>query len=206
MGYTYPLTMPTTPKPEEILHRLIRIQAKSISPYTGASQTYAHQGAYWQFQLNYPTMTQTNINAWIAFLLKLKGMVGTFYFSDPDPLLGNIYTSTPIVAAGGFDSDMCSVETSGWTASKTGLLLPGDWISFSNYEYKRVTTQVDSDGSGNATIYFEPRQRTVVSASTAIATGTSAKGIFKLSDPNIEYSSNELKYGKISLSIVEAIT
>lgn len=202
---SYPLNFFTTVLPSTVIHRFIKVQATSESIFTLASQTYSYAGKRLEFNLQYPPMSHANANAFIAWLLKLDGMVGTFYFSDPDPLLGTGLGS-PVVAAGGFASDMKSVATSGWTASKTGVLLPGDWISFSNHELKRVTDQVDSDGSGNATIYFEHPQRTAVSTGTAIALGTNAKGIFKLSDSNIEYSSDVLRHGRFSIAIKEDIS
>ena len=94
--------------------------------------------------------------------------------------------------------------TSGWTHSQTGVLLKGDWISFSNYEYKRVMADVNSDGSGNATINFYPPMRSTVSGGTSIAT-TNAKGIFKLAVPDAEFTSDFLKYYNLNLIIVEVI-
>ena len=201
--YSYPLTMPTTPKPANSEWTLNMVQGVSTSPFTFKEQIVEHQGKRWEWTLQYPKMTQTTAQAWIEFILELHGKVGTFYFADPDGNVRGVPLGSPVVTA--FASDKLSVTSSGWTATKTGVLLKGDWISFSNYEYKRVMADVNSDGSGNATIYFEPAMHTTVGAGTTIAT-TDAKGIFKLADPKTKFTSDFLKHYEMSLIIVEAIT
>ena len=52
-----------------------------------------------------------------------------------------------------------SIYSTGWDATQTGLLLPGDYIQLEGPELKIVTESVDSDGSGNALITFEPPLR-----------------------------------------------
>jgi len=194
--------MPTAPVPAQSEFLLNMVQGVSTSPFTFKEQIVEHQGKRWEFTLQYPKMTQAAAQAWIEFILELNGKVGTFYFADPDGNCRGTCLGSPTVTA--FASDKLSVTTGGWTATKTGVLLKGDWISFSNYEYKRVMADVNSDGSGNATVYFWPAMRSTVAGGTAIAT-TAAKGIFKLADPKTKFSSDFLKYYEMSLVIVEAI-
>jgi len=195
MSYSYPLTMPATPEPRFHKFRLVRRQSVNDSPQTGKLQITEHLGAFWEIELQYAPMARATAAAWEVFFAMLHGCAGTFYCAYPDGNLRGSGLGTPVVAAGGFAADYLSVDTSGWTASEEGVLLAGDKISFSNYEFKEVIEDVDADGSGLATVKFEPIMRSVVGTGTAIAT-SGAKGIFRLLTPDIEYSSDHLmKYG-----------
>lgn len=196
--------MPAAPVPNFSEFKMIRKEAISESPYTGSRQVVAHQGAYWQATLIYPKMTRAKAAAWIVFFLELQGAIGTFYLADPDGNIQGSGAGTPVVAAGGFAGNLLSVATSGWTASQTDVLKAGDWISFSNYEYKRVLADVDSDGAGLATVYFEPVMRNTVAAATAIACST-AKGKFMLADPSVSWTSDHLIHYGFSLVALEVI-
>lgn len=200
--YSYPLTMPTSPAPISAVFDLDRAQAISESPYTFANQVHEHQGTKFIWTLTYPKMTLADAAAWRAFLMELRGMVGTFYFTPPDGTIRGSGAGSPTVTA--FAGDYRSVTTGGWTPSQSGVLLKGDWISFSDYEMKCVLADVNSDGSGNATVYFEPAKRSSVAGGTAIAT-TSAKGIYRLTTPKISMISDAMKYHEVSIVIQEAI-
>jgi hypothetical protein len=52
-----------------------------------------------------------------------------------------------------------SITTSGWNATETNVLLPGDYIEIEGNELKIVTSSVSSDGAGDAVISFEPPVR-----------------------------------------------
>jgi len=197
--------MPSTPKCSNADWTLKRCQAKSFSSFTGLHQFIDHPGKWWLCTLKYPPMTLLQAQDWIDFLMKLHGQIGTFYLTDPD---GNIKRGnplgTPLVTA--FGSDRLSVTTYGWTANKAGLLYPGDWISFSNYEYKRVVESiVNSDSGGAATIYFEPIMRVPLAGGTAIAT-TSAKGIFHLESHDVAWTTDNLMMYGLTLAIMEELS
>lgn len=199
---SFPLNFPATPAIQKHTLRLVSNNASSDSIFTNQQQIIERAGAYWSYNIVLPPMTLTTAQAWIAFLIQLRGKFGTFYFSDPD---GNIINGTPLGSplAGTLAADRMSLASSGWTASKTGLLMPGDWISFANGEYKRVTAQVNSDGSGAATINFMPAMRTPVTGASAIQT-TAAKGIFRMTLNDTEFNSDEMKHYGLSLSFREA--
>ena len=106
-----------------------------------------------------------------AYKKNYKGEVANYqtYESQnlPKHTVGD-YGGTPLIA--GTITNGSSITTDGWTASKTGLLKEGDVFTIDgvfsvnpqSYETTGllqefvVTSDVDSDGSGNATIQFSP--------------------------------------------------
>ena len=143
-AFSYPLVIPTNVVPSNCIWRIITKQAYSESPFTGSYQVYTHQGAYIEVDITYPPMSRAQAAQWVAFLAELQGLEGTFYFADPDGDIRGTGLGTPLIAAGGFASDGLSVATDGWAAGSTDVLVKGDWIQFSNYEYKRVVADVTS--------------------------------------------------------------
>jgi hypothetical protein len=125
------------------------------SPISGSVQTAELTGGKWMATFSLVTLTRAEAQAWIAFLIKLRGMSGRFYAHDPSNVsaLGSLTGSAPVVNGGSQTGD--SLLVSGFALSTTGVLLAGDAISFDTATWRErhiVTTDVDSDSSGNATI------------------------------------------------------
>jgi len=179
---SYPLTFPSVGI-VSIVPRLVHNNADSTSPFTGQQQIIKQSPAYWSFDLKIAPDYADDAVAFEVWLHSLQGTFGTFYFSYPVYPIQGTPLGTPL--SGALAGDRLSIASTGWTASKTGLLLPGDWISFPNGEYKRVAQQVNSDGSGNATIHFFPEMRVAPTVGTAITT-IGAKGIFRLTTEVID--------------------
>jgi len=129
------------------------------SPLTGAVQTIGMPGTRWKMRISWDNTVLTPAEAGIvkAGLAKLRGManrVRVWNLAHPAPrgtALGNPYVFGAEQAGG-------QLVTAGWSASSTGLLLPGDMIGIGG-ELKMVTERVDSDANGRATIQFEPELR-----------------------------------------------
>lgn len=154
------LTMPTTPG---FLDSRFGLRARTQvfeSPLSGALQTLELPGALWVATYSLPPMTRAQAAAWQAFLVDLGGRAGRFWGYDPDARSPrgayDAAQDTPIVSGAGQTG--ASLATSGWRASITALLLPGDYFSVGG-ELKMVTAQVDSDATGAATIAFKPALR-----------------------------------------------
>lgn len=200
-AFSYPLTMPTEPKPRSAKYRMVKAQTTSRSPYSFASQSYDWGGSQWQVDLEYPPMKKIEARAWVAFLLELQGKSGTFYFYPPDdPVLGT-GGGTPVIDTVISNS---KVSITGGPNSTTNWLLAGDWFSFANGELKRTVKAVDTNSSGHATIIFAPPSRQVPSVAGQVSTAT-ARGIFELVSENIEFDIDLLQIHGIKLVIQEAI-
>ena len=184
MSYSYPLTMPTSPKPSRITWKPLDVVAASESPTSLQQQLYQHPGNAWRVEVALPPMKRAQAAEWIAFGRKLRGRWGTFYFTDPvfaSPR-GNPQGTPQVNGVQTVRS--WTLDTKGWTASQTGLLLPGDMIrvydgSAVKHWLHMVLTQVDSDLGGLATIDVWPSLRNAVIDGRTIYT-VAPFGIFRM--------------------------
>lgn len=127
------------------------------SPLSGATQTLELPGARWYARLDLPELTPEEWRLMAAFCVGLRGQAGRFYLWDHShPAPAGSALGVPVVAGAGQTGT--NLATSGWQASSAGLLLPGDYVQVGD-ELKMVMAQVDSDGSGAATIQVEPPLR-----------------------------------------------
>jgi hypothetical protein len=106
------------------------------SPLSGSTQTEQLTGGAWTFTYNLLPQTRAEAQEWMVFLLKLNGMSGRFYGHDPSNAIpqGTI-PGTPLIK--GASQTGQTLETDGWTASQTGILLAGDAIA---YDTATITT------------------------------------------------------------------
>lgn len=160
MTITYPLTLPAKPGTRSIRWRPDAVVANAVSPFTKQRQSQRNQGQVWMADVTLPPVRDRSVvNQWIAFLLALNGSEGWFKMADPDnfgPL--GVATGSPVVS--GVNQVGPDIVTSGWAASTTGILKAGDRIGLTSGSVMRlhkVLADVDSDGSGNATLSLWPR-------------------------------------------------
>lgn len=110
----------------------------------------------WAAKVNFETLTETEIAKVVGFLAKQSGSFGKFQFTltgYPSPQ--GVATGTPVV--NGASQTGKSVDTSGWTASTTGILLASSAMVFAGHtKVYMLTDDADSDGSGDATLNIEP--------------------------------------------------
>lgn len=84
MAITYPLNTPTNIGIANITLSAENAVAISQSPFTFQQQIVAHPGQRWAASVSLPPMKRQDAEYWIAFLLSLKGQVGTFLLGDPN--------------------------------------------------------------------------------------------------------------------------
>lgn len=84
MAITYPLNTPTNIGIANITLMAENAVAISTSPFTFQQQVVAHPGQRWAASISLPPMKRQDAEAWVAFLLSLKGQVGTFLLGDPN--------------------------------------------------------------------------------------------------------------------------
>ena len=206
MAITYPLSHPTNVGFASASMTAKSVVGVSRSPFTGAQQVQKHQGQWWEFQASLPPMTRATAEEWIAFLLSLNGMQGSFLLGDPlGTTARGIATGTPLVK--GASQTGNSLITDGWTASQTGILKAGDYFQLGNStssKLYKVLNDANSDGSGDATFDIWPNINTAVSDDTAL-TVASAKGLFRLAANEMRWDLQQAqKYG-IAFSAIEVI-
>jgi hypothetical protein len=206
MSITYPLSMPATPpgfRQIELIEN--SIVGVSVSPFTGQQQTYEWPSSYWTAKIELVDMFRANAEKWIAFLLSLHGMAGTF-------LLGDLYgataqgpaTGTPLVNGAGQTGR--SLITDGWTINKTPILKAGDYIQLGTGTTQRLyknLTDANSNGSGQATLDLFPTLRESP-ADNAPITVSNCKGVFRRSSNAQPWSMNKGGLYSIAFEAMEA--
>ena len=136
----------------------------------------------------------------------MNGLYGTFLLGD----LANteprgVGTGTPLVNGASQTGD--ELITDGWTPDTTGILKAGDWIQLGSGSASRlykVLDDVESDVSGNATINIFPSLRSSPSDDDALTT-SSAKGQWRLSSNETNYSIDQMSIYGITFACIEAI-
>lgn len=208
MAETYPLAMPST------AFASIRLIARnavtvSASPFTFSQQVYRHQGQGFEADITLPAMKRADAEEWVSFLLRLRGQYGTFLLGDPNGATprGSASTTagTPVVAGASQTGDELNID--GLPISVTGYLKAGDYIqlgSGASATLHKVLEDVDSDGSGAATLNLFPAVRTAPS-DNAVITVSNCKGNFRLNVNETSWDVNTASIYGITFGAVEVI-
>jgi hypothetical protein len=207
MSISYPLSLPTTTSYKKMNLTATNVVGLSKSPFTLQQQTYQWPGEAWMLDVALPPMKIDQAQAWVAFLVSLRGQLGTFYAGD-EALLAprGIATGTPLVN-GAQNSMSMTLVTKGWTVSVTGILKAGDYIQLGTGVQQRlykVLTDANSDSSGNATLDIFPRLREGVSDNQPISL-TSCQGTFRLPTNDRMWSVDEALIYGIDFKAEEAL-
>ncbi|MCO4782695.1 MAG: hypothetical protein KC646_10265 [Candidatus Cloacimonetes bacterium] len=194
----YPLEFPTY-LIRNLSYRLVRIQGVNTSVFTGHQEVFDH-GHYWEGELTLKALNKSEAFLFQSFLLKLKGLLGSFTmaFKDKEVPLGEA-NRTPIINS--FISDT-KLEVSNLLANQT-LLKSGDMLGFSNGEYKMLVEDLTADAQGVALATIEPGLRVYPGLGSSIDINP-AKGVFRLSNQVDFVVSNAMHYS-FSMSFREVI-
>lgn len=208
MAITYPLTLPTHTGIASIELRAMNAVAYSRSPFTFAGQVHAYTGKAWQADVTLPAMNRSDAEQWVAWLISLKGQLGTFYLGDPlaTTPLGSARNSDGILVDGAVSSGD-TIDIDGAPTSQTDYLKAGDYLQIgtgTSRQLFKVLADVDTDGTGSATVDVWPNVRTTI-ADNASVTVESTQGIFRLASNEQAYSINEASIYGISFGAIEAI-
>ena len=170
-------------------------------------QVVAHAGQRWEAMVGLPAMNRDQAETWIAFLMAMKGGVGTFLMGDP---LGQAPRGagggTPVVSGAAQTGD--ELVITGAPLSTTAWLKAGDYIqlgSGATTTIHKTLTDTDTNGAGAATLDIWPAMRTApTDAATVVISGT--VGLFRINSPEMSWDVSELRVYGITFSAVEAIT
>lgn len=186
MAISYPLTFPTDLGVESF--RVIpRVSAgRNESPFSFAEQIYDWGGQILGIEATMPKMNRETAEIFNAFLFSLNGRVGTFLMPIPGAgdALG-VATGTPLVNGGSQTGN--ELDTDGWTPSQTNILKAGTWLSLGSGSSTRLyknLVDVDSNGSGEATLTLWPNLRSSPADNAAIDI-TNPHGLFRM-DANVQ--------------------
>lgn len=208
MAISYPLSLPTTIGIAQIELRAVNAVAYSRSPFTFAGQAHEYAGKMWQADVTLPPMKRDLAEAWIAFLMSLKGQRGTFFLNDPAAVtpIGSARNSDTVTINGSTTSGN-TLDIQSAPVSTTDYLKAGDYMqigSGTSRQLFKVLTDVDTDSSGTATVDVWPNVRTSI-ADNAPVTFESAKGVFRLASNETSWSVNEASIYGITFGAMEAV-
>lgn len=210
MAESYPLALPTHTGIASVRLLARDVVGVSTSPFNFKQQVYRHQGQRWEADISLPPMLRADAEQWAAFLLRLRGAYGTFLLGDPNGATarGSASTTpgTPLVAGANQTGDELNID--GCPTSATGYLKAGDYIQVgtgASAKLHKVLEDVDTDGSGAATLNLWPKVRTA-NADNAAITVSSAKGVFRLASNETSWDINQASVYGITFGAVEALS
>jgi hypothetical protein len=188
MPISFPITLPFSSKSAcNIDFKPMVGAAAERSPFSGVENVQDTGLRLLQATIDLPPMKrEAAAAAWVAALNSLEGPVGTFYLGDTAwKTPRGVGTGTPLI--NGANQTGEDLVTDGWTPSKTGILLAGDWIQIGtggNSRLFMVVADANSDAGGNATLTIRPRlqYRTAFADNTPI-TVNNPVGVFRLMAP-----------------------
>lgn len=175
------ITLPSTPKPQTMSWRLLMPTQANVSSWTGKRQVVASGRGWWECDFNLPPIVgSTNINAWRAFVALARGTANDFYI-PVDPTAQSALSNT--VRTNGTDQTGRAIATDGWPNSTT-VLQAGQFVTI-NDQLLQVTSNVTSNGSGQATIAVEPPVRQPVADNSVVEYKNPFCKMYMTEEPNI---------------------
>lgn len=205
MSITYPLTIPQTAQKTRI--SIVNNVGESVSPFTFWSQRFDWLADRLLIEMTFPMMKRAEAAQMVAFLMSLRGKVGTFLAGDPMAKTPQgVATGTPLVN-GANAVGSATLATKGWNTSITGILKAGDWLQVGSGETQRIylnLADVNSDSSGHATLDIAPRIREALADNAAI-TKTNTKGTFRLATNQVQWDIEAFLAAQFTLQGVEAL-
>lgn len=194
MAISYPLTLPTNIGIANIELRSINAVAVSASPFTYKQQVQVYDGQRWEADVSLPPMNRDDAEAWVSFLLSLKGRAGSFLLYDP--AAKNIRgTATSVTITGNTGDDSVDITAN-------GTLKAGDYIQLGSAS-DATLHKVLQDYTGTGQLEIWPKLRKDRSAVSA--TLVNASGVFRLSTNEISWSVNDASFFGISFGATEVI-
>lgn len=184
MTISYPRSLPSEMVIQRAVLRPRNIAAEAASRFTSQRQIHAHQGQFWEIEVDLAPHSPADAAAVTAWLSSLEGIVRTFYMGDPmrPTPLGTAASSpgTPLIAGGSQTGQ--EIDGDSGPTSETGWLVAGDYVQIgtgtSSRLYKMLE-DVSTDGSGDFTMSVWPQVRTAFSDNETIAV-SGAVGLFRL--------------------------
>ena len=202
---SYPLTLPTVTGIKTQNFGLTRTISVSQSPFTKQEQVYQHDGEQWKATFTLPPMKKDSAAIWLAFLISLRGRRGTFKMGDQDrKTIQGVATGTILVNGDAQTGNAINLD--GFANSTNNVFKAGDYIQINSYLYM-VSADVNSDASGEATVYVEPSLRTGIEAinddTTVVYSNTTT--LMRLDSNELNWNTNNVSVYGISFACSESL-
>ena len=200
---SYPLTLPTVTGITTQNWGMERVVAVTESPFTNQEQIFEHEGAQWKATFTLPPMKKESAAVWLAFLMSLRGRRGTFKIGDQDrKTIQGVATGTILV--NGASQTGNAINLDGFANSTNNVFKAGDYIQINSYLYM-ISANVNSNSSGEATVYVEPSLRSGIEVindnTTVIYTNTTT--VMRLDSNELNWDTNKVSVYGISFACSE---
>ena len=170
----YPIQFPAqSPVTERLV--LNRRQSTTESPYTFKQQT-VQTASQWALEWSWPPMTYATAESVSAWLLSLKGQIGTFRYFPRQRLTSGL-TGRTLNLPGYAYNDAISVG--GWGANAASSLRLGQFFQIGDQLLTVIGAAAFADANGLVTITFEPELRINYAAGAAV-NFANPSGVFRL--------------------------
>ena len=190
-------TLPKFDKIASVKFYAANAVAISQSPFTFKSSTHFYGGQQWAVDVTYPPLERSEAEEIIAFLLDLRGSVGTFRMGDPNAV------KTRGDATGGFTlSNATNINDEKITVSQLGTnnkFAVGDYLEL-NGQLLKILRQNPVSGD----IHVWPRIRKVSKQGDSVYY-EKPRGLFRLKSASSDFSINNASQYGISFSAVEVV-
>lgn len=132
--------------------KLVQPAQNNISGWTGARQVIASNRGWWECQFMLPPIVGTaNFNPWRAFIAQMRGMANDVRI-PADPTAQSAIANTMSVNGGGQVGRSIAVDG---LPNSTTVLTAGQFVTIGD-QLLQLTANVTTNGSGQATLTFEP--------------------------------------------------
>ena len=197
------LSWPSILYPAQVQWRLRPVTQIHLSPFDGTLQTLRQSGAdVWVVSLSWPKMSPADARELAAFLARLGGRSGRFYFSPSHEPRQATGTGTPVI--NGSSQSGASISIRGWTPGEVAFKR-GDWLSYPDGSsvplLHQVIAQATANGSGVASVQIAPPVRRSVADGTAVEIA-SPVGQFRLAEDEVGVTRQQV-FGSAAFDIVE---
>lgn len=185
MAISFPRSLPTSIGIAQISLRSVNAVAANESPFSFKPQVYSHPGEKWEATISLPKLRREHMAPWKAFLVSMRGQVGTFLLGDPDYVTPRGTVSSCVLTGDAGDSSVAVIMT--------GTLLEGDYIQLGSGASAKLHT-VLQDLSGSGTLEIWPALRSSYTSEAAVL--SNPRGVFKLRSNVTEWEVDSIsKYG-----------
>ncbi len=206
MAVTYPRALPSHTGLMSITLRAVNQTALTSSPFSYKQQIHNHSGQRWECEIQLPPLDREDAEQWVAWLLSLNGMAGSFLLGDPvGGTARGALGGTPLV--NGASQTGASLSIDGCSNSITGWLKAGDYIQLgggASASLHKVLTDVDTNSSGQATLDLWPSVR-VAPSDNATVTTSNTVGRFRLNSGEQNWNINSASIYGITFAAIEVV-
>ena len=197
MAISYPLSFPNSSSIRSIDLTTRNAIAVSRSPFTYAEQVHSYSGQQWEATVTLKPMVRQAAEAWLAFLVSLRGQYGTFLLGDPGGY------SLQSAAAPSSATITGSAGSGSLTVAMTGTITAGDYIQIGGSSSATLHKVLETK-ENNGTLEVWPFLRVNHDSATSLVL-TNPRGRFRLSSNETNWSLNELRHYGITFAAMEVI-